>query len=290
WHTFPNQSSEELLLMIWNRDLPLAVVQSNILKMNRRFYPELMAQLDLSEPQKLRWAVKPRDRHLLQAVRRWFTKPATEELLAGLVTHYYSHLEDFDYVDLARYRRRIYDRLPRYQTYFEAAAEQNGMDWQLVAALSYQESHWNPKAVSFTGVRGIMMITQDTAKTLGLTDRLGVEEVISAGTRYLARLHRQVGEDIAEPDRTLMALAAYNIGLGHLLDARQLARDMGKADNTWRGVRDVLPLLQQRLYYQKLTHGYARGTEAVQYVDRIRTYHKILNMVTAQDSYNASGG
>lgn len=287
WETFPDRSSEELLHMIWNRDLPLAVVQSNILKMNRRFYPELVVQMELSAPRKLRWAVKPGDRNLLHALRQWFAQPDTKELVAGLVSHYYSHLEDFDYVDLARYRRRIHDRLPRFQPHFQAAAEEYGLDWQLVAALSYQESHWNPKAVSFTGVRGIMMLTQDTAKTLGLANRLDVEGGIFAGTRYLALLRDQIGEEVAEPDRTLMALAAYNIGLGHLRDARRLAREMGKPDHTWRSLRDVLPLLQQRLYYQKLPHGYARGTEAVQYVDRIRTYHRVLNMIIATDMYTA---
>jgi membrane-bound lytic murein transglycosylase F len=290
WQTFPERSSEELLQMVWNRDLPLAVIESNILTMNRRFYPELVVQLELDEPRQLRWAVKPQDRHLLQAVRSWFAKPETHDIIAGLVTHYYSHLEAFDYVDLARYRKRIYDRLPRYQHHFEEAARENGLDWQLVAALAYQESHWDPGAVSFTGVRGIMMITRDTAKTLGLTNRLAIKEGIFAGTLYLSRLHAMVGDDVAEPDRTLFALAAYNVGIGHLQDARALAREMGKAGNTWRGVREVLPLLQQRRYYQTLTHGYARGTETVQYVDRIRTYHKILNMATTLESHNDIGG
>lgn len=289
WQTFSERSSEELLQMVWNRDLPLAVIESNILTMNRRFYPELIVQMELGEPRQLRWAMRPQDRHLLRAVRQWFARPDTRDIIAGLVTHYYSHLEDFDYVDLARFRRRIYDRLPRYQNFFEEAARENGQDWQLVAALAYQESHWDPSAVSFTGVRGIMMLTQDTARTLGISNRLAVKEVIFAGTQYLARLHRMVGDDVAEPDRTLFALAAYNVGFGHLQDARSLAREMGKPDNTWRSIREVLPLLQQRLYYQKLPHGYARGNETVQYVDRIRTYHKILNMATSQETFIDTG-
>jgi len=288
WQILPEYSGEELLQMVWNRELPLAVIESHILTMNRRFYPELIVQYELGESRQLRWAVKPQDRHLLRSIKEWFALPATQDLISGLITHYYRHLEDFDYVDLARYRKRIQDRLPLYRTYFEEAARENGLDWQLVAALSYQESHWNPDAVSFTGVRGIMMLTLDTAKTLGLTDRLAVKEGIYAGTRYLARLHRQIGDDVAEPDRTLMALAAYNIGPGHLQDARLLAREMGQSDHTWRGVRDILPLLQQRAHYQKLPHGYARGQEAVQYVDRIRTYHKILNMTTALDNLDDS--
>ncbi len=278
WQTLSDYSSEEMLQMVWNQSLPLTILESNIIKMNRRFYPELVVHLNLGTPSSLTWAMDPRSHGLQRAVSNWFAKVSTQETLQGLKDHYFSHLEEFDYVDLARYRRRIADRLPKYQSHFEQAAEKYDLDWRLVAAQAYQESHWNPRARSFTGVRGIMMLTQETAKTLGLKNRMEVKETIWAGTRYLARLHRLVGDDVPEPDRTLMALAAYNIGFGHLQDARELARRLNKPADTWHAVRSVLPLLQERQYYITLTHGYARGNEAVQYVDRIRTYHKVLNM------------
>ena len=290
WQTLGDYSSEEILHMVWSQSLPLTLVESNILKLNRRFYPELVVHFPLGKPQQLRWAMHPQSRHLQRAVAEWFAEPATREFIKGLINHYYSHLEDFDYVDLARFRRRIATRLPKYQDYFQGAAGHYGLDWQLVAAQAYQESHWNPKAKSFTGVRGIMMLTLDTAKSLGLKNRLAVEDTIYAGTRYLSRLHRLVGTDLTEPDRTLIALAAYNIGIGHLNDARQLARRLGKADHTWRSLREILPLLQQKKYYQDLPHGYARGNEAVQYVDHIRTYHKILNMALIPQDLAGIGG
>ena len=160
----------------------------------------------------------------------------------------------------------------------------------MVAAQAYQESHWNPRAKSFTGVRGIMMLTQETAKTMGLKNRLEAKDSIFAGTQYLARLHELIGDDIAEPDRTLMALAAYNLGFGHIQDARTLAQRLGKASNTWAGVRAVLPLLQKKKYYSTLPNGYARGNEAVQYVDHIRTYHKVLVMAMLPDDLYGMGG
>jgi membrane-bound lytic murein transglycosylase F len=215
---------------------------------------------------------------LRKTVNKWFAMEETQQLIQGLKDYYYGHLEDFDYVDLARYRRRIRHRLPKYQEHFKEAAGKYGLDWHLVAAQSYQESHWNPRAKSFTGVRGMMMLTQDTAKTLGLKNRLAAKDSIFAGAHYLSRLHEQVGEDVPEPDRTFMALAAYNLGFGHLADARKLTKRLGKPENSWHGVRSVLPLLQQKKYYRTLHHGYARGREAVQYVDRIRTYHQVLNM------------
>lgn len=290
WQTLSEYNTEELLRMVWDRSIPLTVVESNVLSMNHRFFPELAVKLTIGSPQKLSWAVDPRNRRLRKAVNNWFALDSTKKLIVGLIDHYYSHLEDFDYVDLARYRRRITSRLPKYRTHFEAAAKKYGLDWHLVAAQAYQESHWDPQAKSFTGVRGIMMLTLETAKTLGLKDRLAAEDSIMAGTRYLARLHRLIGESVPEPDRTLMALAAYNLGFGHVQDARILAERLGKPENTWHGVRSALPLLQQKKYYRTVAHGYARGSEAVQYVDRIRTYHKVLNMAMAPSHYNGIGG
>jgi membrane-bound lytic murein transglycosylase F len=290
WQTLSDYSSEELLQMVWNRSLPLTVVDSNTLAMNRRYYPELVAHFDLGKTRKLAWAMHPQNRQLQREVARWFAQPDIKNQIQGLKDYYFSHLEDFDYVDLARYRRRIQQRLPKYQTHFQEAAQQYGLDWQLVAAQAYQESHWNPRAKSFTGVRGIMMLTQETAKTLGLKNRLEAKDSIFAGAHYLARLHQMIGDEVSEPDRMLMALAAYNLGFGHLQDARTLADRLGKPANTWHGVRTVLPLLQKKKYYSSLPNGYARGSEAVQYVDRIRTYHKVLIMALLPDGSYGIGG
>lgn len=276
WQILTAYNAEDLLQMVWNRSLPLTVVDSNIMSMNHHYYPELTILLTLGAPHQLTWATDSNNRHLNQAIHTWFGLEETRLKIKGLVEHYYSHLDSFDYVDLARYRRRVKVRLPKYRPYFEAAAKKYKLDWKLVAAMAYQESHWNPKAKSYTGVRGIMMLTRDTAATMGIDNRLDVKASIFAGTRYLSRLHRQVGKTVPEPDRTLMALAAYNIGFGHLQDARLLAQRMGKTDTSWHAVRSVLPLLQQKKYYSTLEHRYARGSETVIYVDRIRTYYKML--------------
>jgi len=290
WQTLSDYSSEELLQMVWNRSLPLTMVESHTLAMNRRYYPELVVHFSLGNPKKLAWAMHPHNRHLQKAVANWFAQSDTQSRIQGLTDYYFSHLEEFDYVDLARYRRRIQNRLPKFQDHFKEAAQQYGLDWQLVAAQAYQESHWNPRAKSFTGVRGIMMLTQETAKILGLKNRLAAKESIFAGTRYLAKLHEMIGDEVSEPDRTLMALAAYNLGFGHLQDARTLAQRLGKPADTWHGVRAVLPLLQKKKYYSTLPNGYARGNEAVQYVDRIRTYHKVLIMALLPDGLYGMGG
>ncbi|MBW1980103.1 MAG: membrane-bound lytic murein transglycosylase MltF [Deltaproteobacteria bacterium] len=282
WMSISGYETEELLEMVWKGIIPLTIADSNIIAVNRRYYPQLVILFSIGKPQQLAWAMHPQHRHLRHAVDNWFTRPQTHALIQQLSERYYGHLEVFDYVDLVKYHRRVRHRLQRYQKYFEAAADKYGFDWRLVAAQAYQESHWNPRARSFTGVRGIMMLTLDTAEYLGIESRLDPRQAIFGGVRYLADLHKRIGPEVVEPDRTYMALAAYNVGWGHLQDARELCERMGKNPNSWQDVRATLPLLRQKKYYRTLKHGYARGTEPVRYVDRIRTYYKILVQATEQ--------
>ncbi len=276
WMPVSGYETEEILEMVWRGIVPLTIADSNIVAINRRYYPELQILFNIEEGQQLAWAMHPQNRFLVRAVDNWFYRPDTSAMIQSLKQHYYGHLKVFDYVDLVKYHRRVRHRLPRYKQYFQAAAAEYGFDWRLVAAQAYQESHWNPKAQSFTGVRGIMMLTLRTARDLGVKSRLDPRQSIDGGARYLAEMHKRVGDEVLEPDRTYMALAAYNVGLGHLEDARKLAERLDKDPNTWQGVRATLPLLRQKRYYRSLPHGYARGTEPVRYVDRIKTYYRIL--------------
>lgn len=125
-------------------------------------------------------------------------------------------------------------------------------------------------------MRGIMMLTRKTASEVGVKDRLSARQSIMGGAKYLARLIKRIPEEVTGSDRMWFALAAYNVGLGHLRDARTLAVRLDKNPNVWVDLRDVLPLLSKKKYYRKLKHGYARGTEPVRYVQRIRDYHDIL--------------
>lgn len=274
--TVSGYETEELLEMVWQKIIPLTVAESNVVALNRRYYPELLVHLDLQADCEVAWALAPGSLQLQKAVYRWFARPETRALLKRLDQHYYGHLEAFDYVDLVKFRSRIQTRLPQFIPFFQAAAEENGFSWLLLAAQAYQESHWDPKARSFTGVRGMMMLTLETASELGVSNRLDARQSISAGGRYLADLHRRIDPAVPEPDRTYMALAAYNVGFGHLQDARLLAGRLDKAADTWPAVRDTLPLLRHRKYYRDLAYGFARGDEPVRYVDAIRTYNKIL--------------
>jgi len=260
---------------------------------HQRYYPHLVTHFSISEREPLAWAMNPRSWQLRAAVNSWFQRPETTALIEQLKQHYYGHLERFDFTDVVTYHRRLRERLPEYRKYFEAAGRRYGVDWRLVAALAYQESHWHPEAESFTGVKGLMMLTRRTAADLGVTRRLDPDESISAGARYFAHLHKRIGAVAPEPDRTYMALAAYNVGWGHLEDARLLAQRLGKNPNAWPAVRSTLPLLGKQKFYKTLPHGFARGAEPVRFVDCIRTYHSILvqatNEVLAKREKGADG-
>ena len=180
--------------------------------------------------------------------------------------------------DIQTYLHHIKTRLPRYQQQFMQAAEKHGIPWSLLAAQAYQESHWNRNAMSQTGVRGLMMLTRGTASDLGIKDRLDPQKSIIGGAKYLARLYGQVPAGIQQPDRMFFALAAYNVGMGHITDAQILARRLNKNSDKWDDLKTVLPLLAKKEYYTTLPHRYARGWEPVQYVKRIRAYQKILEL------------
>jgi membrane-bound lytic murein transglycosylase F len=187
----------------------------------------------------------------------------------------------FAYDETPDQRRAIEDVLPDYEKSIRRAAAANGLPWELLAALSWQESHWNPKAASPTGVRGFMMLTLPTAKELGVEDRLNPLESLKGGAKYLANMKERLPDDIKEPNRTWMALAAYNMGFGHLLDARVLAARRGLDANSWTDIRQVLPLLQKPAIYNSLRHGRGRGVQALHFVQQIRTYMYILRQFSA---------
>ena len=196
--------------------------------------------------------------------------------LARLVDRYIPELQQFQRLDASGLQERMRTVLPQYRQLFRDAQEKSGIDWRLLAALAYQESKWDPAATSETGVRGFMQITEDTARHLGITNLLDPGQNVLAGARYLGDAQGKLPARIQEPDRTWLALAAYNIGLGHLEDARVLAQRQGLDPDQWSDVKKVLPLLALPEHYEKAKLGYARGGMPVAFVDRVRGYYDVL--------------
>jgi membrane-bound lytic murein transglycosylase F len=167
--------------------------------------------------------------------------------------------------------------LPQYQSAFKKAGRDHNLPWQLVASVAYQESHWNPDARSFTGVRGLMQLTTETALHLGVEDRTDPEQSIKGGSKYLRTLYNGTPRGLNSKDRMALALAAYNVGLAHLKDAQKLAEKMGKNPNSWRQLREVLPLLADPEYAEQLQYGTARGHETVEFVERVKSFYSLMN-------------
>jgi len=179
-------------------------------------------------------------------------------------------------VDTRKFIERIDKRLPKFRPIFEKVAAEHDVSWTIPASITYQESHWRARAVSPTGVRGLMMLTQATAREMGVTNRLDPEQSVRGGMRYLKEIFDRLPDSIEQPDRYWIALAAYNVGYYHVMDARVLAQRLGKNPDVWAELSEVLPLLAEKKYYRTLRFGYARGYEPVRYVTRIRDYQDIL--------------
>lgn len=283
WVENPELDSGELLNLVWEQVIDYSIADSNEVKLNKRFYPELNTAFDISPPQELAWAFPiSKDNSLYDAATAFIKKMKSTGELNILLDRYYGYIERFNFAGTRTYLRHIHKRLPKYRELFEQAANKNGLDWRLLAAIGYQESHWNPDARSPTGVRGIMMLTLPTAEYLGIKDRIDPKQSIIGGAKYIKKLIDRIPQQIKEPDRTWFALAAYNVGLGHLEDARVITQKRGGNPNAWSDVKENLPLLSRRKWYKQTKHGYARGREPVRYVEYIRSYYDLLVWYSAQ--------
>jgi membrane-bound lytic murein transglycosylase F len=267
--------TEELIRMVAEKEIEVTIADSNVAFLNRRYYPDVKIAFPIEEQQSLAWAVKKGEAGLQKAINEFFQKIKEDGTLAKIYKKYYSNVEIFDYVDLKKYHRRLKTRLPKYKEIIKSAAEKHGFDWRLIAAMVYQESHFNPGAKSFTGVRGMMQLTLDTAKDMGIENRLDPKQSISGGVKYLKSLYERY-DDAKDPDRVRITLASYNVGHGHILDAQEIAKEKNLNPNSWNSLQEILPLLRYRKYYGKTKNGYCRGTESVRYVNRIMTYYEIL--------------
>jgi membrane-bound lytic murein transglycosylase F len=280
WKSHHKRDSGELLQMVSDNIIEYTIADSTEVLLNQRFLINLRVAFNVSEKQSLAWILpKTEDNSLYLEVQKFFNKIKDNGELTRLIERNYGHVEDFDYVGTKIFRRHIEMRLPEYQKFFEDAAAKHGLDWRLIAAMGYQESHWDPSAVSPTGVRGIMMLTSKTAKDLNIKNRLDPKSSIFGGARYFKQTHKRISKKIPEPDRTWMAMAAYNVGYYHLQDARQIAKKLKKDPNRWIDVKQTLPLLAKKKWYKQTRFGYARGWEPVQYVENIRSYYDILKWV-----------
>ena len=276
WVEDEEDSQDHTFEQVQEQNFDCTIIDSNIRKMNQMFYPDLRFSFVLGKKNQIAWAMNKGNNELQSIYNKWFNNIFKKSSLKSLSEKYYATTQDFDPYDINKFNERVKSRLPKYKKFFQEEAQKIGWDWKLLAAISYQESHWNEKAVSPTGVRGLMMLTRITAKAMGVKNRRDPQQSIAGGAKYLKKIYDRLPNFIKGNSRLWMTLASYNVGYSHLRDARGLAAWRDRNPNTWGGVRAVLPLLSQKKYFKKLPHGYARGKEPVVYVDRIKNYYELI--------------
>ena len=277
WDALSDAGIEDVLQSIDNGEIDITLVDANIFAINRNYYPGVAAGFTLDDSQPEAWAFKlDDDDSLAQAADVFMKQAANQGELAEIDERYSSEQQELDQVGMFQFLKQVRERLPGYLPIFQSVASAHDLDWRLLAAMGYQESHWDAQAASPTGVRGLMMLTRRTAVQLGLKDRTDPNQSIEGGARYLVRMWRKIPDRIPEPDRTWMALAAYNMGWSHLEDARVLTERQGGDPDQWSDIATRLPLLTQEKTYLTLRNGYAPGRQAQRYVRNIRKYFDIL--------------
>jgi membrane-bound lytic murein transglycosylase F len=277
WEPRDDVGMEELLLAVSDGAIDATLVDSTIYELNGHFYPRVSVGFELPGLSGQAWAFPGgEDRSLAEAAQRYFRELEESGSLQPLLDAFYGAEARMDRVGMHTFTRQLRRRLPPLVPIFRETAEAYGLDWRLLAAISYQESHWDPNASSYTGVRGLMMLTLKTANQLGVKDRLDPRQSVDGGARYLVNLRERIPERIPEPDRTWMALAAYNMGMGHLEDVRVLTQRQGGDADSWEDVSQRLELITQERYYRDTRYGYARGHEARQFVANVRSYYDTL--------------
>ena len=276
----PDTDDETLLMQTANGRIDLLAADRAHYAIANRYAPRLAVVYDLPFKSTVSWAMPLQDDNgLAREINMFLNESGENGFFASVADRYFGHIRRLDRYDIAFFQARIERRLPRFLPYFREAGARSGLDWRYLAALSYQESQWDPEATSYTGVRGLMMLTVDTATRLGVEDRLDPKQAVAAGARYLAMLQKKLAQDVPNPDRMWMTTAAYNIGLGGINNARSLARKLGKNENSWVDVKSVLPLLANPRYANQFKTGPVRGGEALIMAENIRNFYDILRHV-----------
>ncbi|WP_300532090.1 membrane-bound lytic murein transglycosylase MltF [Maricaulis sp.] len=276
WTEANGGSAMPLLEQVQADAFDCTIADSHLADFARRRLPDIVVGLDLSEEQSLAWAYDSSIDGLGDALDTWFAGAHATGFLEELDERWFGRFGDFDYVDVAEFINRVETRLPEYEALFRLAADDSPFEWELIAAQAYQESHWDPDAISATGVEGLMMLTLSTAERVGIADRTDPRQSIEGGVTYLTDLYGRVPDSVTGQDRLWFALAAYNVGMGHMYDTRALAERLGRDKNSWADLEATLPLLSDPDYYPSLRYGYARGYEPVAYVQKVREYRALL--------------
>ncbi len=277
WNASEGTDFEQLMYLLDVEMIDYTIADSNLFAFKRRHFPKMRVAFDLDDQHPLQWlSLHSKDDSLNNEIKRFFDKISGNGSLQHSIDRYSANADDMTIARSLTFWTFVAERLPLYELLFQEIAAQDNYDWRLLAAIAYQESHLNPDAVSPTGVEGLMMLTEDTARLFNVTNRVDPQQSIEGAVRFLKFLDKRIPEEIPLPDRLSFILASYNVGLGHIYDARKMTAVLGGNADSWPDVRQRLPFLAEERFYSKLKYGQARGREPVTYVDNILKYYELL--------------
>lgn len=269
----PGWSESDLLQSVSKNEIQRAVVPGAAFRITINFISGIDSTLDISPQEDIVWAFPKRHGEALALQANQFLISAEKDgTLRQLRDRYFGAVNRLQEADRRVFLTKVRTRLPQFLAQFKRAQVTSGYDWRLLAALAYQESKWEAGAISKTGVRGLMMLTGDTADRLGVRNRLDPYESIMGGARYLDLLRDEIPSSVPEPDRTWMAIASYNVGPNQIDAARSLAKSMNLNPDSWVDIKKALPQLGQTRSGIKI-----RGGEAVVTAENVRMYYAILS-------------
>lgn len=262
-------TQEELVLMVSSGKIDYTACDERIAMANQSFVGNLDYSIAISVEQKLCWAVSKEADSLKAYINDWLVDYTRGTNYAILNNKYFKTQHSKFYKDKKNLPNRG-GKLSPYDKLIKKYAAKLGWDWRLLASMIYQESRFNAKTVSWAGAQGLMQLMPTTAKRFNLTHPFNPEENIKAGVAYLLWIDKQFdNETMSEEEKIKFTLASYNAGLGHVYDARKLAKKYGRNDNIWTESTDTFMILKANpAYYSDpvVKHGYCRGNEPFKYV------------------------
>jgi membrane-bound lytic murein transglycosylase F len=252
---------------------------------NTTYYPQLDVGTAISFPQNVAWAVHPRSDSLRRVINQWIRAFRDTDKYAILYHKYFNNRHSYRSIHSEFYTLGT-GKISPYDEAIKKESERIGWDWRLLASLIFQESRFNPEAVSWAGAFGLMQLMPVTAKSYGITAESSPEEQIRAGASFIRWLDERLKPVVDDPEeRIKFVLASYNIGLGHIQDARRLAERYESDPNVWFDSVDLWLLKKSEPEYytdQVVRHGFARGTETYNFVrDIMNRYDHYKNIVNS---------
>ncbi len=283
WRISYEHGADELSALASQGRIDYTVTDSDRSLFLRYFYPDLQVAFDIGKNRPLAWAVSMDEDHsLYDEVQHFFTEIRANHQLEQLTDRYFGHTERLDNQENNALRKDFRTRLPHFKHWFIQAGRRYELDWRLLAAVAYQESRWDREAVSPEGVKGLMMLTEDTARELNVQNRTDPASSIMGAAAYLKQTLSNIPEEIPDPDRTWYALAAYNLGYTHIEEARKWVQHKGGDPAMWIELKKALPRLNTLPRPGASKHS-RRGRITVNYVTNIRRYYDLLVWLTETD-------